>query len=117
MKEPVVIINGVSTKKDNVIPYTGVLNLDVEIFKTELMKDIAIHIKSNYGWNMNISYILNNISIDAYRYVFCDGTNNTAAILGLANVIFYQLQLMGVYIPVNDLVASISKHVTPVNPN
>lgn len=111
MKEPVVIINGMPTQENKVIPYTGVMYLDVEIFKTELMKDIINKIRLPYGYNI-VLYIVNNISIEAYKYVYSNGTNNTRAILSLASMIHYQLQFAGIYVSVNDIIDSITSHVS-----
>ena len=115
MQEPVIIINGVSTEEDSQIQYVGVLSLDVEIFKASILQGIISKINSTkYQNNMasiSIYNILNSISIDAYKYVFMNGINNTTSIISLARIIHYYLQFIGLYISEDDIIFIISSQV------
>ena len=111
MKEPVVIINGESTERNNTIPYTGIVDVDVEILKTEIMREISRRISYLYGIDIkNIYFILNSISIDAYKYILTHGTEDTEALSSLAQVIHYQLQFVDVHISIDNLINIISNY-------
>lgn len=108
MKEPIVVINGVSTERDKEIKYTGNSIVDSEILKTKIMIKLVQYTQNRIPFGL-ISYPIDSIPNEVYERV--NSSNDSTIITALVNMLFYRLQYNGVYIKWDDLFCIISDNV------
>lgn len=93
--EPVVVVTGRQISPIQNINYTGINDLDIQIFKSKIAQ--AIVENSQGTWNIYIMYVLNNIPNSVYDIIFNDSPREDD-VIALASVIYYQCGIAGVYI-------------------
>ena len=107
--EPIVIINGVSTKSMSTISYTGSIFLDVELFKCK----IADKIISSFNIDKYIFWqIMNTIQFDVYRTVLTSDPDTLPPyIQAMANIIVWQCGIFGIYLDINSIIQVICENI------
>lgn len=108
MKEPIVLINGVSTERDKEIRYTGNSIIDAQLLKTKIIMNIVSYTQNRVPFGI-ISYSMDSVPDKVYSIVQANADYETIA--ALTNILFYKFQYNNIYIKWDEIFGMISRNV------